>query len=166
MSAASVTAGAEERNNGAYDWSAMESWAESTIEGVRAAGRRGGAAQRAVVELLAREECCLTAQEIYDRLRAEGRRVSLASVYRAVELLNELSLVHRVVVGGSSARFERVAPESHHHHLVCDDCGRVEAFSDARLEQAIDGVASKVGYDVDAHEVVLHGACGDCAAPA
>lgn len=141
----------------------MENWAVETIEGVRAAGHRGGAAQRAVVDLLGREDCCLTAQEIFDRLRADGRRVSLASVYRALELLSELGLVQRVLVGGSSARFERIAPENHHHHLVCDDCGRVEAFSDERLEQAIHGVASKVRYDVDAHDVVLHGACADCA---
>jgi Fur family ferric uptake transcriptional regulator len=144
----------------------MTSWADSTLEGVRAAGFRGGAAQRAVVELLADEACCLTAQEIHDRLRSEGRRVSLASVYRALELLGELKLVQRVVVGGSSARFERIARENHHHHLVCDDCGRVEAFSDEPLERAIHGVAGKVGYQVGAHEVVLHGACGDCATAA
>jgi Fur family ferric uptake transcriptional regulator len=142
----------------------MESWAKTTLEDVRAAGHRGGAAQRAVVELLAREDCCLSAQDIFDRLRAGGRRVSLASVYRALELLSELGLVQRVLVGGSSARFERIVPENHHHHVVCDDCGRVEAFSDDRLERAIHSVASSVGYSVAAHDVVLHGACSDCAA--
>lgn len=141
----------------------MDNWVDATLEGVRAAGHRGGAAQRAVVELLADEDCCLTAQEIFDRLRAERRHVSVASVYRALELLTELSLVQRVIVGGSSARFERVAPENHHHHLVCGDCGRVEAFSDERLERAIHGVSSKVGYDVEAHDVVLRGACAECA---
>ena len=87
----------------------------------------------------------------------------LTPVYRALELLSELGLVQRVLVGGTSARFERIAPENHHHHLVCADCGRVEAFSDERLEQAIHGVARKVRYDVGAHDVVLHGACADCA---
>jgi Fur family transcriptional regulator, ferric uptake regulator len=144
--------------------SGMDSWSTSTIEGVRAAGYRGGAAQRAVVELLAREDCCLTAQEIFDSLRADGRKVSLASVYRTLELLSELSYVQRVDIGGASARFERAALEDHHHHLVCTDCGRVDAFSDEQLERAIHGVASKVGYDVGTHEVVLHGACADCAA--
>ena len=141
----------------------MDNWVDATLEGVRAAGHRGGAAQRAVVELLADEDCCLTAQEIFDRLRAERRHVSVASVYRALELLTELNLVQRVIVGGSSARFERVAPENHHHHLVCGDCGRVEAFRDERLERAIHGVSSKVGYDVEAHDVVLRGACAECA---
>jgi Fur family ferric uptake transcriptional regulator len=144
----------------------MPSWTETALTGVRAAGYRGGAAQRAVVDLLASEDCCLTAQEMYDRLRAAGRRVSLASVYRALELLGDLGLVQKVVVGGSSARFERVARENHHHHFVCDDCGRVEAFSDEPLERAIHGVSGKVGHRVGGHEVVLHGACDDCATAA
>jgi Fur family transcriptional regulator, ferric uptake regulator len=144
----------------------MTTWSESTYERVRVAGYRGGAAQRAVVGLLAEEDCCLTAQEIFDRLRAEGRRVSLASVYRTLDLLSELGRVQRVEVGQGSARFERAAADNHHHHLVCDDCGRVDAFSDDRLERAIKGIAGQVGYAVDAHEVVLHGACGDCSSPA
>jgi Fur family transcriptional regulator, ferric uptake regulator len=143
---------------------AMETWSDATLARVRLAGYRGGAAQRAVVELLGRESCCLTAQEIFDRLRGGRRRVSLASVYRTLDRLSELGLVQRVEVGQGSARFERAAAENHHHHLVCNDCGRVEAFSDEPLERAIHGVASKVGYDVEAHDVVLHGACADCAA--
>jgi len=142
----------------------MNNWSEATNERVRVAGHRGGAAQRAVVELLADESCCLTAQEIFDRLRGGRRGVSLASVYRTLDRLTELGLVQRVEVGQGSARFERAVPENHHHHLVCNDCGRIEAFSDDRLEQAIHGVVSKVGYDVAAHDVVLHGACADCAA--
>ena len=46
--------------------------------------------------------------------------------------------------------------------LVCRDCGKVEAFSDSRLERAIDRVAGGLGYSVDEHEVVLVGACADC----
>jgi Fur family transcriptional regulator, ferric uptake regulator len=142
----------------------MQTWSDATLERVRVAGYRGGAAQRAVVDLLAGESCCLTAQEVFDRLRGGERQVSLASIYRALDLLTELGLVQKVEVGQGSARFERAAAEDHHHHLVCDDCGRVEAFSDERLERAIRGVASKVGYEVEAHDVVLHGACADCAA--
>lgn len=141
----------------------MREWSDATFERVRVAGHRGGAAQRAIVDLLAREECCLTAQEIFDRLRGEDRRVSLASIYRTLDLLAELGVVQRVEVGQGSARFERAAAENHHHHLVCSDCGRIEAFSDERLERAIHGIADKVGYDVEAHDVVLRGACADCA---
>ncbi len=45
---------------------------------------------------------------------------------------------------------------------MCDDCGKVEAFSDPALERALERVAGARGYDMAAHEVVLHGACGSC----
>ena len=69
----------------------------------------------------------------------------------------------RVDAGDGVARFEPARPDGdHHHHLVCRDCGKVEAFSDSRLERAIDRVAGGLGYSVEEHEVVLLGACGDC----
>ena len=141
-------------------------WAEAAFGAVHQAGLRGGGARRAVIELLGRQSCCLSAQEIYDRLRVEGRPVGIASVYRVLEVLSHLKLVQRVDVGSGPARYEPAQGEAHHHHLVCDDCGRVEAFSDSGLEQAIHGVARRTGYEMDAHEVVLRGACVDCRAAA
>jgi Fur family ferric uptake transcriptional regulator len=55
-------------------------WTGDTIEALGRAGYRSGGARRAVIELLGRQDCCLTAQEIFDGLRAEGRAVGLASV--------------------------------------------------------------------------------------
>ena len=68
----------------------------------------------------------------------------------------------RVDTGDGIARFEPApADGDHHHHLVCRDCGKVEAFSDSRLERAIDRVAGGLGYSVEEHEVVLTGACAE-----
>lgn len=138
-------------------------WIQHANETLRVAGFRSGGARRAVVELLGDESCCLTAQEIFDRTRAAGRPVGLASVYRVLEQLAEMRLVQRIDLGAGIARFEAVQPDGeHHHHAVCDDCGRVEAFSDARLEVALDQVAGDVGFSVQGHDVVLRGACSDC----
>jgi Fur family ferric uptake transcriptional regulator len=127
------------------------------------AGYRRGGARRAVVELLGRQDCCLSAHEIFDELRRARRPVGIASVYRALEALVDLRLVKRVDAGDGIARYEAApADGNHHHHLVCRDCGKVEAFSDSRLERAIDRVAGGLGYSVDEHEVVLMGACADC----
>ena len=142
------------------------SWNEHALGALREAGYRGGGARRAVVELLARQRCCLTAQQIFEELRAGGRPVGVASVYRILDVLAELRLVQRVDVGSGVARYEPVLPGGeHHHHLVCGDCGKVEAFDDEALERALATVAGRVGYEVDAHEVVLHGACADCRVP-
>jgi Fur family ferric uptake transcriptional regulator len=98
-------------------------------------------------------------------LRAEGGTVGIASVYRVLETLAAKGLVHRVDLGGNVARFEPAQPDGeHHHHLVCDDCGRVETFVDPALEQRLTRVAGDRGYALGGHEVVVHGACGDCRA--
>ncbi|HEU0336547.1 MAG TPA: Fur family transcriptional regulator [Gaiellaceae bacterium] len=142
---------------------AAATWSEHAGEELRRAGFRSGGARRAVVDFLGRRDCCVSAQELHDGLRGEGRAVGIATVYRVLEQLVGLRLVHRVELGEGVARFEPALPGGeHHHHLVCDDCGRVEPFSDPALERALSRVAGTRGYDLDAHDVVLRGACADC----
>ena len=141
---------------------ASTEWTERTLDTLRGGGYRNGVARRAVVELLGRQDCCLTAQEIFDELRASGRRVGIASVYRILELLTAEGVVQRIDLGSGTARYEPVLPDGHHHHLVCDSCGKVEAFEDPALESALTRVEQRSGYAVAAHDVVLHGACADC----
>ena len=138
-------------------------WTQGALARLRQSSGRSGSARRAVVELLGRQGCCLSAQEMHERLRTSGRRVGIASVYRALESLDSLGLVQRVDLGDGVSRFEPAhADGDHHHHLVCDDCGKVEPFEDPTLESAIELVAAGRGYAVAAHDVVLRGACGDC----
>jgi Fur family transcriptional regulator, ferric uptake regulator len=138
-------------------------WTESALTRLRAASGRSGSARRLVVELVGEQDCCLSAQEIHDRVRKGGGRIGIASVYRALEGLDELGLVQRIDLGDGVSRFEPAHPGGdHHHHLVCDDCGKVEPFEDSSLESAIERVADGRGYLVAAHDVVLRGACEDC----
>jgi Fur family transcriptional regulator, ferric uptake regulator len=144
-----------------------ESWTERAEARLTAAGHKRGGARRAVLELLDSQTCALTALEIEDALRTRGqsRRVSRASVYRILDELERLRLVQRVETGQAMVRYERVhGGEEHHHHLVCDRCGLVMPFSDAGLERAIDRLSKSVPLTVSEHEIVLHGACRDCAA--
>ena len=141
----------------------MSTWSVVALDGLRAAGLRRGGARRAVVEYLDTQHCCRSAQEIHDGIAAAGTAVGVASVYRALDTLAELHLVQRVDVGDGVARFEAArADHQHHHHLVCDDCGRVEPFSDEPLERALERAAGRLGYALDQHDVVLRGACEDC----
>jgi Fur family transcriptional regulator, ferric uptake regulator len=138
-------------------------WAKHVRMALADAGYRSGGAREAVVRLLERQDCCLSAQEIFDRLRAARRPVGIASVYRALDTLADLRLVKRIDAGDGIARYEPLRPDGdHHHHLVCRDCGRVEAFEDDELERALRRVEGRTGYAVAEHDVVLRGACADC----
>ena len=141
------------------------SWIEQAEARLADAGRKRGGARHAVLELLAGQSCALTATEIEDALRADpARRVSRASVYRIVDELEHLGLVQRVETGQAMVRYERhSSSEEHHHHLVCDRCGLVTPFSDLGLERAIRSLSGRVPLAVSEHEIVLRGACRECA---
>ena len=118
-----------------------------------------------MVEFLSAQDCCVTAQEVFDGLRADGRSVGIASVYRVLDQLGELGLVHRIELGEGLTRFEPAHPDGeHHHHLVCRECGKVDTFDDAQLERAIRKVAGSHGYALGQHDVVLRGSCSACRA--
>jgi Fur family ferric uptake transcriptional regulator len=141
------------------------SWAEQAAQALASAGYRRGGARRAILELLDEQPCALSAVEIQAALGERRRDVSRASVYRVMEELAEIGLVQRVEVGQGIVRYEPARHGAgHHHHLVCDHCGRVLPFTDDGLERAIRRVSDNLAtLRVSEHEIVLRGACETCA---
>ena len=138
-------------------------WESAAHERLSAAGHRTGGAREAVIQLLAGQSCCLSAQAISDRLRESGSDVGLASVYRALDLLHGMGLVQRVELGEGPSRYEPVVPDGeHHHHAVCDRCGRITAFEDERLERRLEQLAGTLRHSMSGHDLVIHGRCSRC----
>jgi Fur family transcriptional regulator, ferric uptake regulator len=139
-------------------------WAEHALRTLQTAGHRRGGARTAVVEALARHDCAVTALDLDDELRRRDPPVGRASVYRALEQLEQLGLVQRIEVGRGTAGYERVDPAGHHHHhAICRECGRMVPFEDSSLERAIDRLSESISFDVAEHDVVLRGTCERCA---
>jgi Fur family transcriptional regulator, ferric uptake regulator len=139
-------------------------WERTALTALGEAGHRAGGAREAVVSLLGRQSCCLSAQEISEELQGSGSDVGIASIYRALDLLHGMGLVQRVEFGEGVARFEPVTPGGeHHHHAVCDRCGRVTRFEDERLEKHLDRLAGNLKHSMSGHDLVIHGECRRCA---
>ena len=146
--------------------SAASDWQVRALRRIRGGGRRAGGARDAVISVLARHDCAVSAREASELLAQEGREVGIASVYRALETLHSMGLVRRLELGDGQARFEAVlASGEHHHHAVCEVCGAVTPFEDARLEAAMTSVEGGLPHQVSSHEVVIHGTCPDCVEP-
>jgi Fur family transcriptional regulator, ferric uptake regulator len=141
-------------------------WATHARDVLQQAGHHKGAARNEMIELLARQDCALSALEIEDALRRSERgerAVGRASVYRVLELLQEHGLVNRLDVGDGIARYELVDPAgAHHHHLLCEECGQLVPFHDRDLERSIERLSRRLGFRTDDHEVVLRGNCARC----
>ena len=141
-------------------------WGAHALAVLNEAGYRRGGAREAVIAFLSGEDCATSAQGIHAALRAGGRAVGMASVYRALEALQNLRLVQRLEIGQGEALYEPLRPSGdHHHHVVCENCDRVVAFEDPALEAAISHLYRRVDFEIAGHDVVLRGRCPQCAAP-
>ncbi len=102
----------------------------------------------------------LKVEEIHDRLGQwpGGRGINLSSVYRTVNLLHALRVVRRVLLGDGPQRYELAEDfRAHHHHFVCEACGRIEDVPRCPLEGA------DLGAGVSSHHLELFGVCRECA---
>ena len=138
-------------------------WERAARTALKEGGHRAGGARGAVVSLLGRQHCCLSAHEISQELHESGGDVGMASIYRALDLLHELGLVQRVEFGEGTARYEPVIPGGeHHHHAVCEKCGRVTPFGDERLERQLERLAGQLKHSMRGHDLTIRGECSRC----
>ena len=126
-------------------------------------GTRPTRQRRAVVAALSRQDDFRSAQEIHETLRTEGEGVGLATVYRTLQALASGEDVD-VLRGEDGETRYRLCSGSHHHHLVCRECGRAVEVEGPAVERWADAVAAEHGFDDVSHTVELFGRCGDCRA--
>jgi len=86
-------------------------------------------------------------EELYRRAAALDSRISIATVYRTVRLLEEKGILERRDFGGGRARYEP-SEHGHHYHLIDVESGRVIEFADAEHERLLTAIAARLGFDV------------------
>ena len=106
----------------------------------------------------------LTAEEVYKILLKEGTDTGLATVYRVLTQFEQAGLLVRHHFESGKAVFE-LNRGSHHDHLVCLDCGRVEEFFDAQIESLQNDVAAAKGFRIADHALSLYAHCTRSACP-
>lgn len=107
----------------------------------------------------------LTAEEIFELVKVDCPDIGLATVYRTIQLLNELNLIDRINFDDGFVRYEigTAHEQKHrHHHLICMKCGKVISFQDDLLEELEAKIAATTGFFVVNHEVKLYGYCIEC----
>lgn len=100
----------------------------------------------------------LSAEDVYKILIMDNMDVGLATVYRVLTQFEQAGLLHRNHFESGKAVFE-LNPGSHHDHLVCLDCGRVEEFFDEDIEQRQQHIAQERGFKLTEHALALYGHC-------
>jgi Fur family ferric uptake transcriptional regulator len=115
------------------------------------------AARLAVFEAL-QDQAPLSMRELIQRVP----QVDRASIYRAVELFEQIQVVQRLNIGWKYKLelTDRFTP--HHHHLTCVQCDRTIAMNEHALERFIEELANQHGFEPTAHQIELQGICQQC----
>lgn len=127
------------------------------------AGFRLTEPRRVVTDLIARRQGHFTASELVDEVRARRVGVGRATIFRTLELLEELGALERLDLPSGEHAYVR-CQRAHHHHVVCSNCGRATEIDDAGLRMVVGEIARRTGYRVDDHRLELFGRCPTCLA--
>ncbi len=95
-------------------------------------------------------------EEVYRRAARLDARISIATVYRTVRLLEEKGILERRDFGGGRARYEPTE-HGHHYHLIDVDTGRVVEFADPQHEALMQAIANRLGFDLVSLRLELFG---------
>ena len=112
--------------------------------------------RRVIARVLSEADDHPDVEELYRRASALDRRISIATVYRTVRLLEEHGILARRDFGGGRARYEP-SEHGHHHHLIDVDTGRVIEFEDPEHERVLQAIAARLGFDLVSHRLELFG---------
>lgn len=106
----------------------------------------------------------LKAEDIYMYAKKIEPEIGLATVYRTLELLDRLGIIHRLEYGDGQSRYElgHNSEEHYHHHLICLDCGDISEFKYDLLEKLEEQIASERDFEIIDHNLRFFGYCSKC----
>ena len=134
---------------------------DSATDALRTQGLRVTAARRLVVEALFAADGPVSAERIADGVAGRVPRSDLASVYRNLELLEQVGLVRHVHLGHGPGLYALAGPA--HEYLVCESCSATIAVDESQLDDVRDLVRQRFGYEARFSHFPIVGLCADCA---
>ncbi|MEZ4263869.1 MAG: Fur family transcriptional regulator [Polyangiaceae bacterium] len=140
----------------------LEHFREMLQEHMARRGLRSTDQRRLIVETFFTVPNHVSIEELLAEVRRQDPRVGYATVYRTLKLLAECGVAFERKFGDGLTRYELADEESHHDHLICDDCGTIVEFEEPRIEELQDDVAKRHGYILLRHKHEMYGLCPAC----
>ena len=129
---------------------------------LRGQSRKITGPRQAILEILRRHLHPMTNREIFAAM--PRGRCNLATIYRAMHLLEQMGMVKRFDFGDGAARFELVGEgdDGHHHHLICTRCAGVVEIDECFLREIESNIAARNGFKAVTHKLEFFGICPAC----
>jgi len=134
----------------------------SKNDGLKNAGLKATLPRLKILELFqGSEQRHLSAEEVFRTLLLEHTDIGLATVYRVLTQFEQAGILSRSHFESGKAIYE-LNEGQHHDHLICTECGKVEEFFDAEIEQRQQTIAAQLGWLMQDHAMSLYGLCQAC----
>ena len=132
-------------------------------ETMKSLGLNNSVQREYVLKILFNSETHLSADGLLHEVQdTYGVSMGIATVYRILSLLEELHIVNSISIDGNESKVYELNLVSHHDHMVCTNCSKIVEFYDEELERLQEDVASKNGFALQSHNMLLYGICEDC----
>jgi len=131
------------------------------VNAVKAQGMRMTPQRAIIFEAIEKLDGHITAEDIFAEVKQVNAYINLATIYRTLELLQDLDLMTQTNLGRGRTYF---ALKDHclHHHLVCQECGGIEEFHDDVLEPVREVLEKKYGFEAHTDHLSVFGICQEC----
>ncbi|AKA70006.1 Fur family transcriptional regulator [Clostridium carboxidivorans P7] len=121
--------------------------------------------RRAIIDIIIKNEGShLTTEELYDLVKKDCPEIGLATVYRTVQLLEELGVICKLELNDGCSRYELIHEEENHqhHHLICTNCGSVIEVQHDLLDDLEHEIEEKYNFKITNHSLKFYGICSKC----
>lgn len=117
-------------------------------------------ARRAITEYLSLTDSPVDVEQIINYLRSKSLNTNKVTVYRIIEFFYKEGIVNRLDLQEGKFRYE--IKKSDHHHLICENCGKIEAVSDTVIPEMEKEIQQKQHFLVKRHSLEFFGICSNC----
>lgn len=116
----------------------------------------------AILDAVLESQGHFDAEGLYYRLITAGVKVSKATIYNTLDLLQACGLVSKYRFAENSSRYEKAFGRPHHHHLICLECGDILEFVNEKLERIQDEVCTEKRFTPQSSSLQVFGICSKC----
>jgi Fe2+ or Zn2+ uptake regulation protein len=138
------------------------SFTEYAVKALRVGGYKVTNPRKQVLEAIEKAEGPMSPYDIGKMTEEEGKHLDQVTIYRVINLLCSLNLVHKVFSRGGYVRCDLLEEEGCHRFLVCRGCGNLQEFRNEALCNQENQIAQKMGFQAEHHVTESSGLCKDC----
>ncbi|MCK5127342.1 MAG: transcriptional repressor [candidate division Zixibacteria bacterium] len=129
---------------------------------IKSAGLKGTEQRAVILDAFLGTDAHVSVDDLHHIISNADKKVGYATVHRTMKLIAECGLAREVMFNDGISRFENTLDSSHHHHLICNDCGQIIEFSSKVMEIEEKRLAKKYDFEIESHHFKIFGICKSC----